>query len=188
MRQLSIVPAIAILLGALGSYAEPRSSPSPLDREIDKLISLYADGFASSDKKARHIIFGPLFGKGRKDAVVFFSLFGVDNSNAYLEYVAVFAAGQGRDFSSQGGAKERPYHLIATAIIGNRLGRTLDWKTAKIAEGRITIRGLRWAEGDAGCCPTSPTQVTLTVANNLIDEIRPDRYPVLRENENSSPP
>jgi len=172
------------LLNPLAAAAAPPTGPAALiHRELDKLVALYTDGFSSNDAQSRHVVFGSVFDTERQDAVAFFSLAGVDNSNVDFEYIAIFAQGQGRDMSAMKGPKERPFHLVTTAMIGNRGTRTLDWKTARISRGQIVVQGTRWAEGDAGCCPTKPIEVTFKISAKLIDELEPDQYPILSESE-----
>ena len=173
---LSLVSSPSVITAATGPTAV-------VHREIDKLVALYTDGFAYNSVDMRHVTFGSLFDTKRQDAVAFFSLGGVDNSNVDFEYIAIFAQGQGRDMSAAKGPKERPFHLVATAMVGNRGTRTLDWKTAKISQGQIVVRGMRWAEGDAGCCPSKPIIVTFNISATLVDELTPDQYPILRESE-----
>lgn len=169
------------LLSSLSAIASPATV---IDREITKLAALYTDGFGYNNAKMRRVIFGSLFeAEERQAAVAFFSLGGVDNSNVHFEYIAIFAQGLGRDFSNVNGPKERPFHLVTTAMVGSRGTRILDWETARISKGQIVVQGTRWAEGDAGCCPTKPIEVTFNIPTKLVDELTPEPYPVLRESE-----
>lgn len=173
------------LLSSLRAIAAPPDSLSiaAINREITKLVALYTDGFGYNDATMRHVTFGPLFGTEEgQAAVAFFSLMGMDNSNVNFEYIAIFSKGQGRDFSDIKGPKERPFHLVATAMIGSRGTRTLDWKNAKISKHRIVVQGTRWGENDAGCCPTRPIEVTFKISTQLFGELTPE-YPILRESE-----
>lgn len=174
---------LSCLLGAQSASALPPDPVSLIDREVDKLVALHRDGFAYSDAKMRRLIFGPLFDANRRDAVAFFSLAGVDDSNVHVEYIAIFAQGKGRDMSDRGGPKERPYHLVASAAVGMRGSRTLDWSTAKIVAGKITVQGKRWTTSDAACCPSKPIEVVFALPQDFADALPPDRYPVLREHE-----
>lgn len=176
-----------LLLNALSANAAPTGPAAVIDKEVTKLVALYTDGFGFNDAGMRRVTFGPLFDKDRQDAVAFFALGGMDNTNAHFEYIAIFAQGQGRDASSAGGPKERAYHLVATAMVGRRWTRTLDWRTAKISSGKIVVQGTRWAKNDAGCCPTEPIEVTFRLAANFVDEFTPD-YPALRETEGPGQP
>lgn len=182
------------LLSSLSAIAAPSDlvQAALIDREITKLVALYTDGFGYNNVKMRHVTFGSLFeteGKAeRQDAVAFFSLGGVDSSNVHFEYIAIFAQGQGRDLSDVKGPKERPFHLVTTAMVGSRGTRTLDWETTKIRKGQIIVRGTRWAEGDAGCCPAKPIEVTFNISTKLVDELTPEQYPVLRESEGPGQP
>ena len=171
------------LVSSLVATAAPAGPAAVIDREITKLVALYTDGFATNSYEMRHVAFGSLFDTNRQDAVAFFALGGMDNSNAHFEYIAIFAQGQGRDMSRVGGPKERPFHLVTTAMVGARLARTLNWQTAKISKGKIVVHGTRWAEGDAGCCPTKPIEVTFNISSKLVDELTAELYPVLRESE-----
>jgi len=182
------------LLSSLNAIAAPPGSAhaGAVDREITKLVALYTDGFGYNTAKMRHITFGSLFDTAgeaeRQDAVAFFSLGGVDNSNADFEYIAIFAQGLGRDFSDVKGPKERPFHVVTTAMVGSRGSRSLDWKTAKISKGQIVVQGARWAKGDAGCCPSKPIEVTFNISTKLFSELTPEYYPVLRESEGAGRP
>ena len=172
------------LLYSLSAIAAPNDPPALIDQELTRLIALYTDGLGSNDPKLRHVTFGSLFDdNARQDAVAFFSLQGVSLSNVQHEYIAIFAKGQGRDLSSAKGPKERPYHLVATALVGRRGSRSLDWKTAKITKGQIVVQGKRWAESDAQCCPTRPIVVTFSISASLEANLMPESYPVLRESE-----
>lgn len=167
------------LLNALSALAAPTSPAAVIHRDIDKLVALYTDGFGYTEPRLRHIVFGPLFKSDSRDAVAFFTLAGVDLMNGYEEYIAIFAQGKGR---STPVAKERPYRLVASAQIGTRWARTLEWKTAKISQGQIVVRGLRWSSTDAGCCPTEPIEVTFSVTTGNGDETK---YPLLHQDEKS---
>jgi hypothetical protein len=176
-----------LLLNAMSANAATTGPAALINKEVTKLVALYTDGFGYNDAEMRRVTFGPLFDKDMQDAVAFFALGGMDNTNVHFEYIAIFAQGQGRDASSHGGPKERAYHLVATAMVGGRGTRTLDWGTAKISSGQIVVQGLRWGKGDAGCCPTVPIEVTFRLAANLVDELSPD-YPVLSETEGPGQP
>ena len=172
------------LLYSLSAIAAPNDPGALIDQELTRLIALYTDGLASDDARLRHVTFGSIFDDNeRQDAVAFFSLQGVSLSNVHQEYIAIFAKGQGRDLSGAKGPKERPYHLVATALVGSRGSRSLDWKTARITQGRIVVQGKRWAESDAQCCPTKPIVVTFSISAGLEDRLMPESYPVLRETE-----
>jgi hypothetical protein len=181
-------------LNAATDFAGPNAHKPPqgpdafIHQEITKLAALYSDGFSSNAPKYRHIVHGQLLGTGRKDAVAFFALAGIGLSNTHYEYIAIFAKGQGRDFSEDNGPKERPYHLVTTALVGSRWSRTLDWKTAQISKGKIVVQGTRWGEDDAGCCPTQPIAVTFTLPADWDATVSPTRYPVLSENERPGQP
>ena len=173
-----------LLFYSLNAIGAPNDPAALIDQELTRLIALYTDGLASNEAKLRHITFGSLFDDPeRQDAVAFFSLQGVSLSNVHQEYIAIFAKGQGRDLSRAKGPKERPYHLVATAMVGSRGSRTLDWKTAKITKGQIVVQGKRWAADDAQCCPTKPIVVTFRISASLEDDLMPESYPVLRESE-----
>jgi hypothetical protein len=176
---------IFFLLCSLSANAAPTSAAAAIHRDIDKLISLYNDGFDRSKTKPRYLGFGALFGSetDRQDAVAFFALSGVDLTNVHQEYIAIFVQGRGRDLTEHGGPKERPYHLIATSMVGSRGTRTLDWRTARISKGKIVVQGVRWGEGDAGCCPTQAIEVTFNIAADLANKLTPNHYPILTETE-----
>lgn len=172
-----------LLVGSLNALAAPTGLATLIDREITKLAALYADGFGYNDKSMRHVTFGSLFGAERQAAVAFFSLAGIDNSNVHFEYIAIFAQGLGRDMSAQGGPKERPFHLVTTAMVGGRGTRTLNWATTKISKGQIVVQGTRWGKGDAGCCPTQPIEVIFHIPEDVVEGFPPKQYPVLVEIE-----
>jgi hypothetical protein len=187
MKRLMIFLFLLYSLAATAATAAPTSSTAAIHRDIDKLVSVYNDGFDRSKIKPRHVTFGALFGPvsetSRQDAVAFFALSDVDLTNIHQEYIAIFVQGRGRDLSENNGPKERPYHLIATAMVGSRWTRTLDWKTAKISKGQIIVQGSGWGEGDAGCCPTKPIEVIFNIAADLADNLTPKHYPILTETE-----
>jgi hypothetical protein len=165
------------LLIALNVQAAPANPASAINQDVDKLVALYTDGFGITEPGMRHVIFGALFEAEAKDAVVFFTLAGVDLMNGYEEYIAIFSQGKGR---STPVAKERPFRLVASAQIGTRWARTLDWHTARISPGQIVVQGKRWGNKDAGCCPTEPIEVTFTIRAADGGETT---YPLLREVE-----
>jgi hypothetical protein len=165
------------LAGALNAFAAQPDQAAAIHRDVDKLIALYTDGFGYSQAKWRHVIYGPLFKPGSKDAVVFFTLAGVELTNGHQEYVAIFAQGEGRITPV---AKERPYRLVASAQVGSRWARTLNFKTATISQGRIVVRGTRWKSKDAGCCPSGQIEVVLSIADAKGGETQ---YPLLRQQE-----
>ena len=125
----------------VAARAGSNSAAAPINRDIDRLIAIYTDGFGYNNGKSRHIVFGPLFAPDSMDAVAFFTLNEVDLMNGYEEYIAIFAKGQGRKIPDY--KDERPYRMISTAQIGTRWGRTFDWKTAKISQNQIVVQGLR---------------------------------------------
>ena len=165
------------LLTVLNLQAAPANPASAINQDVDKLVALYTDGFGYTEPKMRHVIFGPLFDAKTKDAVVFFTLAGVDLMNGYEDYIAIFAQGKGRNTPV---AKERPFRLVASAQIGTRWARTFDWNTAKISRGKIVVKGMRWGSKDAGCCPTEPIEVTFTITAADGGETT---YPLLRQKE-----
>lgn len=174
MKRLLLVPC---LFGALTVLAQPAGADAALRSDLDRLTALYTDGFGSLDPGSRHVVLGPLFKPDSRDAVAFFTLSGVDLMNGYEQYIAIFAQGQGR---STPVAKERPYRMVASAQIGTRWARTLDWKTAKISPGQVVVHGMRWGSRDAGCCPTQPIEVTFSIAPAAGGETL---YPLLRQSE-----
>jgi hypothetical protein len=171
------------LLGSIGAIAAPVEPVTYIKKEVNKLVDLYKDGFGYHTPEMRHVIFGSLFDAERRDAVAFFGITGVDNSNGHYEYIAIFAQGKGRDFSDAKGPKDRPFNLAMTTLVGSRSTRTLDWKTAKISLGTITVQGKRWGVGDAGCCPTKPIEVTFNIPLELGNGAAPEHYPVVIESE-----
>jgi hypothetical protein len=173
---ISKLARYALLSFALAATL-PASADSAIDREIDKLVALHTDGFGYSKPKMRKVVFGPLFKPGSRDAVAFFTLAEVDLMNGYEEYIAIFAQGQGR---STPVAKERPYRLIASALVGTRWSRTLSWDTAKVSENKIVVQGTRWGAKDAGCCPTEPVEVTFSIT---AADGGDTRYPLLQQDE-----
>lgn len=168
------------LLSPLSVLATPPDHTTLIHRDIDKLVALHTDGFGSNSAKSRHIVFGPLFKPDSQDAVAFFTLNGVDRMNGYEEYIAVFAQGKRRAVTDE--IDERPFRLIATALIGTRWNRTFHWGTATISPGQITVQGLRWGSKDAGCCPKVPIEVTFNVKKANGDDTQ---YPLLRQEEKS---
>lgn len=166
-----------LLLNAPGALAASDNPAAIIRGEIDKLAALYTDGFGYNEPKWRHIVFGPLLKPDSNDAVAFFTLAGVDLTNGHEEYIAIFAQGEGRSTPI---AKERPYRLVASAPIGARWARTLDWRSARIRQGRIVVQGTRWGDKDAGCCPSEPIEVTFDIATA---DGRETRYPLLRQTE-----
>ncbi len=177
MKRLLLVP---FFFGALTALAQPAGADAALRSDIDRLAALYTDGFGSLDPASRHVVFGPLFKPGSRDAVVFFTLSGVDLMSGYEQYIAIFAQGEGR---STPVSKERPYRMVASAQIGTRWARTLAWETAKVSAGQVVVHGLRWGSKDAGCCPTQPIEVTFSIAPAAGGETR---YPLLRQSERSA--
>ncbi len=170
------------IVSASPALAQSKGSAAAIHAEIGKLVALYTDGLAAFDAQSRRVLFGPLFEADSRDAVAFFVLSGVGSTNGHEEYIAVFAQGEGR---STPVAKERPYRMVASAQIGKRWARTLNWETATIRPGRIVVRGMRWGSNDAGCCPTEPIEVTYSVARAAGTDTR---YPVLQESERPLPP
>jgi hypothetical protein len=131
------------LLGSLGgaiATAAPAGPATVIGHEVTKLEALYTDGFASSDASTRHVAFGPLFDTDRQDAVAFFSLGGVDATNVHFECIAIFAKGQERDMPKVGGPKERPFHLVTTAMVGSRGTRTLIGRPPESAKAKLSCR------------------------------------------------
>ncbi len=153
-----------------------------IDREVDKLVALYSDGFSTSEPTLRRVTFGPVFAKDSTDAVAFFTLEGVDMTNGHEEYLALFAAGQGKGRAP--GPVERLYHLVTTERVGGRWSRTLDWASAKITPGQIIVKGTRWAPGDAGCCPTQAIEVTFRTTYTLGEDLK---FPHFTESERTLP-
>lgn len=175
MARLVLVLSL-LLLHSTAVLAAEQKSTAILNKEIDKLVALYTDGLASS-QSYRHLLFGAIFDEESADAVAFFVLPGIDLMNGYEEYIAVFAQGQGRKTPV---SKEKPYRLIASAQIGTRWARTLDWKSARVSQGQIIVQGMRWDKADAGCCPTKPIEVTFRIAKAVGGETS---YPLLTETE-----
>lgn len=182
-RALAAALAVTLAVCSSASLAEAPATSPQLDTEIAKLVDLYSDGLSYDQLNWRHVVNGPLFDGDKPAAVVFFTLAGVDLTNGYSEYMAIFAAGAGRDLSKVGGPKERPFHLVATTMVGSKWSRTLNWQTARISRGTIVVKGKRWSNGDPGCCPGTPIEVTFALSPELTGELLPGTYPVLRESE-----
>ncbi|WP_146747801.1 hypothetical protein [Paramagnetospirillum kuznetsovii] len=114
-------------------------------------------------------------------AVAFFIIQGISMMNGFEEYMAVFRKGQDRATPT---SPEKPYRLTAATQIGTRWGRTFDWKAAKVTPGQITIRGTKWSDADAGCCPSLPIQFTFAVTPAAGHDTQ---YPLWRETETILP-
>jgi len=174
----------AVLILCFVAFGARAAEPHPLasiHKDIDRLAAAFSDGFGQDDRKRRWIKTGPLFGQDEEGAVAFFALSGLDLMNGTEEYMAVFARGQDREVPK---AKEKPYRLILVTLIGTRWSRAFDWKSAAVRPGEISLKGLSWGEGDAGCCPTRAINVTFRLAKA---EGADTRYPLLTEDERPIP-
>ncbi len=159
------VMAGLVLAAAPFSFAK---SPAELtiDRAVTALVSQMSDGVAVSLPEFRRIVFADVLGNGQKDAVAFFAIEGFGGGNNHAEYLALFAAVP----ADAAAAKPvRPFRLVTVMQIGGRGWRSLDWATAVLKPGVITVSGKKYGKQDAMCCPSEPVAVTFQWINaNLL--------------------
>lgn len=133
-----------------------------LNHQVDNVVIHIKgeDTDAVEYRKARIIHFVDVDGDGMQDAIVFFTIEGMDGGNNYEQYLTVL--------------KGRPsgYLLLDTAQVGGRdlPGRASDERPA-VKERRITIQRTEYADEDARCCPSIKSSITLVLQGSRLVEV-----------------
>ena len=164
---LKLIFAFSITASITALAAGPQRAA--IDQDISQLVNLFGDGIAVSAPYQRHIVYGKVLGSVRDDAVAFFSIEGFHGGNYHAEYVAIFEA---LNPERMNGRNTKPFRLIGVTQIGGRGQRTLDWKSAKLTQGSVTVSGKKWADADAGCCPSISTTAKFRVSGSSVFEVR----------------
>jgi hypothetical protein len=165
MRRALLITLVVSV--AAVAVAAPQSK-TPIQKDIEKLVALYSDGFATSYPKYWHIEFGKIFGGSREDAVAIFSIEGFDGGNDDHQYLAFFEA---VDMEPAVNGKNRPFRLVAVTQIGGRGWREFDYQKVKqLGANFVTLNGQAYGPKDAMCCPSVPIQVTFHIKNCTISE------------------
>jgi hypothetical protein len=168
MKRLAKIFVVAFgLCFVTQAISQSKTAVNAINADIDKLEQLFSDGIATSYPEFRDIKFGPVFGKGRRDAIALFNLEGFHGGNANRSYLAFFEA---VDKDQIGERKSRPIRLIAVRHVGGKEWRDFDFKTAVISRNSVQISGKAWSDQDAGCCPSTPITVIFTVSKGQIVE------------------
>jgi hypothetical protein len=158
---------LIIALVATAPFVASATPPSkaPIEKDLEKLVSLFSDGWAKGYPQYRHIDFGDVFGEGRQDAVAVFNIEGFDGGNDDHQHLAVWRA-----VDPDPNLKFRPFRLVAVTQIGGRAWREFDWQTMKIGANSVTLSGKAYGPRDANCCPSVPIRITFHVKNGCISE------------------
>ena len=163
----TIISALTFAAFTATSAAGPQRSA--VDQDITKLANLFGDGIATSSPDQRHVIYGKVFSSVRDDAVAFFSIEGFHGGNYHAEYVAFFEALAPERMN---GRDAKKFRLIGVAQIGGRGQRTFDWASAKLSNNSVIVSGKKWADADAGCCPSISTTAKFRVSGSSVFEVR----------------
>jgi hypothetical protein len=158
---------LIIVLVAIVTFVAGATPPSkaPIEKDLEKLGSLFSDGRAKGYPQYRRIDFGNVFGDGRQDAVAVFNIEGFGGGNDDHQYLAVWrAVDPDPDFTF------RPFRLISVVQIGGRGWREFDWGNIKFGTNSITLSGKAYGPKDAMCCPSVPIRVTFHVKDGCISE------------------
>ena len=157
----------SLLLSVASSGATPPPQRTFIEKDVERLVSLFGDGVAVSYPRFRHTTFGKIFGSKREDAIALFNIEGFHGGNYHAEYLAFFEAVEPDHVA---GYTNRLFRLVAVTQIGGRMWRSFDWKTIKLGSGSVTLSGKKWGPQDAACCPTVPIQVAFRVKEGFISE------------------
>jgi hypothetical protein len=157
------------LVVSVATIALPSPQPKTvIQKDIEKLVALYSDGFVTSYPKYWHIEFGKIFGGSREDATAIFSIEGFHGGNDDHQYLALFEA---VDVAPTVSGKNRPFRLVAVTQIGGRGWREFDSDHIQaFGTNFVTLNGQAYGPKDAMCCPSVPIQVTFHIKNCTISE------------------
>ncbi len=95
-------------------------------------------------------------GDGRNDAVVLYTLEGFDESNLYLQYLAVFV--------SRGGV----LRYVTHRIVGGKGRRSLELDG--VSGGKILLKTKEHRPGDASCCPSKKGRARFVLDKRKLKE------------------
>ena len=124
---------------------------------IKKFISKQAAQLHGEEyEEARKVIAGDLNNDGVPDLAVLYTIEGQNRTNNYTQYLAVFV----RD-------KERLVPVTHT-VVGGKSNRSVELQS--ISNGVILLQTLKYAAGDAACCPSKKGEARYVLVNGKLRE------------------
>jgi hypothetical protein len=131
------------------------------NRQVDNVVLRIKgeDKDAVEYRKARTIHFIDVDGDGVQDAIVFFTIEGMNGGNNYDQYLTVLK-GQASGFL-----------LLDTALVGGGAKGAASYELPAVKERRITIQRTEYANEDSRCCPSKKSSITLVLQGSKLVEV-----------------
>jgi hypothetical protein len=164
----SLVLAIAALSSGI-AIAQSKTPPTPvLGKQVTALADLVSDGYAEefTDARTYHAI--DIFGHGRKDAIVFFTLEGESRSVYYGFYLAVFENVELIDPTPDQAPR---YRLAAFTKVGGKGWRDIDFDHVQYSRGQLKVITHEYAARDPNCCPSKSGRAIYRLQGGALREI-----------------
>lgn len=132
-----------------------------LNHQVDNVVIRIKgeDKDAVEYRKARTIHFIDVDGDGVQDAIVFFTIEGMDGGNNYDQYLTLL--------------KGLPsgFFLIDTALVGGGAMGAASYERPTVKARRITIQRTEYAEEDSRCCPSIKSSMSLILQGSKLVEV-----------------
>ena len=148
-----IILAIVLCATCSASFAQSDTAA------IDKFISAQATKLAGSEyEDARKVVTGDLNHDGVPDTAVLYTIEGMNGSNNYIQYLAVFLQ------------TKKGLVYAAHQPVGGKNHRDVD--LTSISNGLINLNTVNYAPKDPSCCPTIKGRTTYALAGGVLREKR----------------
>jgi hypothetical protein len=149
---------IAVLfLILLYVYSSASVSQNPDTDLINDFISKQASQESGDEyKDARKVIVGDLNNDGTSDLAVLYTIEGQNGTNNYVQYLAVFVRVKGRLVA------------VTQAPVGGKSYRAVELES--ISKNIILLNTLKYAAGDAACCPSRKGMARYGLVNRRLRE------------------
>lgn len=148
-----IILAVVLCASCSASFAQSDTAV------INKFISAQAAKESASEyEDARKVVTGDLNHDGVPDTAVLYTIEGMDGSNNYIQYLAVFLQ------------TKKGLVYAAHEPVGGKNHRDVD--LTSISNGLINLNTVNYAPKDPSCCPTIKGRTTYALAGGVLREKR----------------
>lgn len=154
-----------------GAEAKPDAPPKALVEQVDRLVNLLRDGFATGYPEATMTQTLDITPQQQLTLAVF-TVEGFDMGNSYNQYLAVFEP-------TANEAGEVHYRLIDQMQIGGDLFRAIQDLNASASQDAknhtitFSIPALANGEDDSPNFPSQPVVIKLALAKDRLTEVQP---------------
>lgn len=148
--------SFVLTCGALTAFAAQDQDTQAIDNFIAKQAQQLR---GEEHKDAREVASGDLTHDGVAETVVLYTIEGMNGSNNYTEYLAVFTR-------SKNGLVP-----VTNAPVGGKLRR--DVELTVVFENAIQLATLNYAPNDGACCPSLKGTTKYILAGKILREQKP---------------